>query len=81
MNKSFATQVEVPKLKDSLLFRQNAFINGEWVKAKSGNTYSVLDPATNKEIGKVPEMNAEDTKEAIKAAKESFNNWANQTAK
>ncbi|CAG8721108.1 17564_t:CDS:2 [Dentiscutata erythropus] len=79
MNQPFATQVEIPK--DSSLLRQNAFINGEWVKAKSGNTYSVLDPATSNEIGKVPEMNAEDTKEAIKAAKESFDNWASQTAK
>ncbi|RIB08974.1 Aldehyde/histidinol dehydrogenase [Gigaspora rosea] len=84
MNQPFSTQVEkveIPKLKDSSLLRQNAFINGEWVKSKSGKTYSVFDPANNNEIGKVPEMNAEDTKEAIKAARESYDNWANQTAK
>jgi succinate-semialdehyde dehydrogenase/glutarate-semialdehyde dehydrogenase len=39
------------------------------------------DPATEIEIGKVPEMNVEDTKEAIEAAKKAFKEWANLTAK
>jgi len=63
------------------LFRQSALINNEWVNAKSGQTFSVIDPATENEIGKVPEMNVEDTKEAIHVAKKAFKDWATLTAK
>ncbi|CAG8584710.1 8703_t:CDS:2 [Acaulospora morrowiae] len=77
----FATKVEVPKLRDQSLLRQSAFVNGEWVKSKTGQEFSVLDPATNDEIGKIPDMNPEDAKEAIRAAKEAFKDWAKQTAK
>ncbi len=31
----------VPKLKDPSLFRQECYVNGEWVKAKSGKTFDV----------------------------------------
>ncbi|RHZ58165.1 hypothetical protein Glove_375g91 [Diversispora epigaea] len=75
------TTLEISKLKDPSLFCQNAFVNGEWVKSKTKKEFSVLDPATNQEIGKVPEMNAEDIKIAIKAAKEAFKDWAALTAK
>ncbi|CAG8522030.1 6258_t:CDS:2 [Diversispora eburnea] len=75
------TTLEISKLKNPSLFCQNAFVNGEWVKSKTKQEFSVLDPATNQEIGKVPEMNAEDIKIAIKAAKEAFEDWASLTAK
>ncbi|RIA83619.1 aldehyde dehydrogenase domain-containing protein [Glomus cerebriforme] len=81
MSRNFATEIKSPKLKDPSLFRKSAFINNEWINAKSGETYSVIDPATENEIGKVPEMNVEDTKEAIKMAKNAFKDWANLTAK
>jgi len=33
---------EVPKLNDPSLFKTNvAYVNGEWVKAKSGKTFEV----------------------------------------
>ncbi|CAG8462613.1 13932_t:CDS:2 [Acaulospora colombiana] len=79
------TKVEIPKLREPSLFRQSAFINGEWVNSKTGKEFAVLDfeldPATSEEVGKVPDMNPEDTKEAIKAAKEAFKDWSTQTAK
>ncbi|GES89675.1 succinic semialdehyde dehydrogenase [Rhizophagus clarus] len=81
MNRNFATEIKPPKFKDPSLFRKSALINNEWVNAKTGETFSVIDPATENEIGKVPEMNVEDTREAIKAAKSAFKEWANLTAK
>ncbi|CAB4420859.1 unnamed protein product [Rhizophagus irregularis] len=81
MSRNFATEIKSPKFKDPSLFCKSAFINNEWVNAKSGETYSVIDPATENEIGKVPEMNVEDIREAIKAAKSAFKEWANLTAK
>ena len=40
-----------------------------------------LDPATGEELGTVPEMGIEETKEAIDAAGRSFATWSKTTAK
>jgi succinate-semialdehyde dehydrogenase/glutarate-semialdehyde dehydrogenase len=40
-----------------------------------------LDPATNEELGTVPEMGMEETKEAIEAASRAFASWSRTTAK
>jgi acyl-CoA reductase-like NAD-dependent aldehyde dehydrogenase len=39
------------------------------------------DPATGKEIGKVPDMGVEETREAIKHADVAFKSWTKTTAK
>ena len=39
---------------ESKFYRDKCFINGEWVGADSGETISVNNPATLKEIGPVP---------------------------
>jgi succinate-semialdehyde dehydrogenase/glutarate-semialdehyde dehydrogenase len=59
-------------LKDKTLLKHAALIGGQWVKAKSGAEFSVINPATGKEIAKVPNLSAEDVKEAIHASEKSF---------
>jgi len=44
------------KLNDSSLFRQQAYLNGEWIEADDGQTFDVNNPATNEVIGTVPDM-------------------------
>ena len=39
------------------------------------------DPATTEELGTVPEMGLEETKEAIDAASKAFKTWSKTTAK
>lgn len=39
------------------------------------------DPATREELGTVPEMGIEETKDAINAAGEAFVTWSKTTAK
>ncbi|KAH8999074.1 succinic semialdehyde dehydrogenase [Lactarius akahatsu] len=56
----------------SLLFNQG-LIGGKWVDAKN--------PATGDELGTVPEMGLEETKEAIDAAGQAFVTWGRTTAK
>ncbi|KAJ8482344.1 hypothetical protein ONZ45_g14980 [Pleurotus djamor] len=68
-------------LKDSSLIKNQAFINGKWLDAKDGATISVNNPATNEEIGTIPEMGLEETKEAIDAASTAFQTWGKTTAK
>ncbi|KAF4575267.1 succinate semialdehyde dehydrogenase NADP+ linked [Pleurotus pulmonarius] len=68
-------------LKDASLIKNQGFINGQWIDAKSGATISVNNPATNEEIGTVPEMGLEETQEAINAASVAFQTWGKTTAK
>ena len=41
-------------LKDTALFRQQCYINGEWVDADSKATIVVTNPADNAILGSVP---------------------------
>jgi succinate-semialdehyde dehydrogenase/glutarate-semialdehyde dehydrogenase len=68
-------------LTDSRLFRQHAYIAGEWVAADSGRTIDVTDPATGAVIGTVPNMGVAETRRAIEAAYAAQPAWAARTAK
>ncbi|MFB4391701.1 MULTISPECIES: NADP-dependent succinate-semialdehyde dehydrogenase [unclassified Pseudomonas] len=69
------------QLKDAQLFRQQAFINGEWLDADSGQTIKVTNPATGEVIGSVPKMGAAETRRAIEAADKALPAWRALTAK
>jgi succinate-semialdehyde dehydrogenase/glutarate-semialdehyde dehydrogenase len=68
-------------LNDKTLLKHSALIGGQWVKAKSGAEFSVINPATGKEIAKVPNLSADDVKEAIYASDKSFLAWKSITGK
>lgn len=68
------------KLNDPTLFRQQAYIAGEWVNADSGNTVDVSNPANNEIIGTVPDMGAVETKRAIESANKAWPSWRAKTA-
>lgn len=51
------------------------YINGEWVKAKTKETWDVINPATMTVLAQVPISGAEDIADAVKAAKEAFPRW------
>ncbi|WP_343751300.1 betaine-aldehyde dehydrogenase [Lentibacillus halophilus] len=50
------------------------YINGEWVKSKTGETRKVINPYNQEVIDTVAEGNREDTIYAIQAARKAFNN-------
>ncbi len=56
------------QLKDAQLFRQQAFIDGQWLDADSGQTIAVNNPATGEILGSVPKMGRAETRRAIEAA-------------
>jgi succinate-semialdehyde dehydrogenase/glutarate-semialdehyde dehydrogenase len=68
-------------LKRRDLFQQKGYINGEWVSAKSGKTFNVVDPATLEKIAVVPEMGAEDTALAVDAAYTAFQEYKKTTGR
>ncbi len=67
------------KLNDNSLFCQQAYINGEWLNADSGETFEVTNPATNEVIGTVPNMGATETLRAIEAANKAWPAWRAKT--
>ncbi|WP_077330386.1 betaine-aldehyde dehydrogenase [Virgibacillus siamensis] len=48
------------------------FINGEWVNAKSGETRDIINPYNQEVIATAAEGNEEDTRAAIQAARQAF---------
>ena len=51
------------------------------MSAESGSSFPVLDPLTGSEVGRVPDMTAQDCQLAITAASEAFSKWQHTTAK
>ncbi|MBI6732495.1 MULTISPECIES: aldehyde dehydrogenase family protein, partial [Pseudomonas syringae group] len=69
------------QLKDSTLFRQQAYINGQWLDADGGQSIKVNNPANNEILGTVPKMGAAETRRAIEAADKALPAWRALTAK
>jgi betaine-aldehyde dehydrogenase len=55
------------------------FIDGELVGSSSGETTSVLNPATGEEIAEAPNSSAEDVERAVRAARDAWEGWATKT--
>lgn len=69
------------RLKDPELFKQQAYINGQWVGADNGGTVDVEDPATGQKIGTIPDMGEAETRRAIEAANAAWKGWREKTGK
>jgi succinate-semialdehyde dehydrogenase/glutarate-semialdehyde dehydrogenase len=68
-------------LQDPSLFRQQCYVNGEWIDADSGKTVAVTNPATGQTLGTVPAMGAAETRRAIEGANAAWPVWRAKTAK
>ena len=69
------------QLSDQSLFRQQCYIDGEWVDADSGETIEVNNPADDSVMGTIPKMGADETRRAIEAADRAWPAWRKLTAK
>jgi succinate-semialdehyde dehydrogenase/glutarate-semialdehyde dehydrogenase len=69
------------ELRDSRLFREACYLDGEWVHPGPGGTIDVDNPATGQIIGRVPNLGDAETKRAIDAANHAFPSWSKKTAK
>ena len=68
-------------LKDPSLFKEEAFINGNWVKSNYGKTFPINNPASNEIIAQVSNLDASDADKAIAAANAAFPKWRDITGK
>jgi succinate-semialdehyde dehydrogenase/glutarate-semialdehyde dehydrogenase len=60
-------------LKDAALFKQAAYINGEWVTGRA--TLAVRNPASGATVGTIPDLGAAETRRAIDAANAALPAW------
>lgn len=66
--------------RNDLLVEQN-YINGQWIDAPDGRSIEVTNPATQKTIGNVPNLDASTVETAIIAAEKAQHHWKALTAK
>ncbi|HSI11990.1 MAG TPA: aldehyde dehydrogenase family protein [Chthoniobacter sp.] len=76
-----ALDMLTPTVRQFLSGPKQLLIDGEWMDAASGKTFSVFDPATGDTIAEVAEGEAEDIDHAVAAARHSFDKgkWRNMT--
>ena len=55
------------------------FINGKWQKSSGGETYEVLNPATEETLGNASKANKKDIEICLESAKNGFEVWRNTT--
>ena len=75
------TLEEYTKIADNLSLQTQAFIDGSFQDAKSGNTFDTTNPATGDLITKVAACAQEDVDMAVASAKEAFEDgrWCKQS--
>ena len=69
------------QLKDKELFKQQCFINGEWLDAVGGETFAVKNPSDSSTIGTMPAISRNEVKKAIDSAHSSWLGWKKLTGK
>jgi len=69
------------QLKDQGLFKQQCFINGEWVDSDNGDTFDVINPSDLTIVGTMPNASKTETIRAIEAANNSWSDWKKLTGK
>lgn len=67
-------------VRQSPLFRQQAFINGAWRSAAAERTIAVDDPYSGETIGTVPDLDEPAVQGAIDAAARAFGDWSRRPA-
>ena len=80
---SVATRVPATRIElaDPGLLRDQAYIDGQWVDADSGETFAVENPATGEVLAEVSCCGGAETRRAIEAAGRAFEQWRQTTAK
>ena len=69
------------QLKDKNLFRQQCYIDGEWVDSDKGDTFNVYNPSDLSLVGHMPNCSKIETKKAIDAANKAWHGWRKLSGK
>ena len=69
------------QINNQSLFREQCYVDGQWITADNAATFSVFNPADGSKLGEVPKMGQAETARAIDAAATALPAWASLTAK
>ena len=71
-----------PSVREFMSRRLRMLIDGKWVDAASGKTFTTVDPATEEPLADVPAGDKEDVDRAVRAARRAFESgpWRRMTA-
>ncbi len=75
------SDLKLPALKDSSLWRTQSYINGQWADADAKGLFAVDNPADGSVIAQVADCGAAETQRAIAAAAAALPAWRALTAK
>ena len=67
-------------LNDSSLLKTQALVDGTWIDADDGATFSVTNPATGEVVAVVAKCGRDETRRAIEAAERAQIDWRQRTA-
>ncbi len=73
--------MSIEMLKDPGLWRQAAFINGQWVTQTAHGTYTVCNPANGEALVELPVCKEAEAEFAIESAHQAFTRWSAVPAK
>jgi succinate-semialdehyde dehydrogenase/glutarate-semialdehyde dehydrogenase len=68
------------QLQDTKLLRTQAYVDGDWIDADSGETTDIVNPANGEVIAQVARCGREETRRAITAAARALPDWRARTA-
>lgn len=69
------------QIRNQALFRQQCYLNGQWINSDKKLFFPVKNPFDDSILGQVPKCGAKETRRAIEAAATAFVKWRALTAK
>ena len=69
------------QISDQSLLKTQAYVDGQWIDADSGETLPVVNPATGETIAEIAKCGTAETRRAIVAAESALVSWRQKTAK
>ena len=78
-----AVPPQAPRPPKPRISQTQLFIDGQWTPARSGKTFTTVDPATEEAIADVAEGDAADVDAAVRAARRAFDEgpWPRMNAR
>ncbi|MBM4265434.1 MAG: aldehyde dehydrogenase family protein [Deltaproteobacteria bacterium] len=82
MQPAVAESSLTPSVTEFIAARRKMLIDGKWVEAASGKTFTTVNPATEEVLAEVPAGDKEDVDRAVRAARRAFESgpWRRMTA-
>ena len=69
-----------PEIPRSARDKLSNFIDGEFVPPRAGEYFDDIEPATGDVLAEIPDSDAQDVDDAVRAAKAAFENWSRTPA-